>query len=98
MRKCLIRLSQVFPNHFLEETMGETAKREHGVLARRLSRREFGRMAALLTADSALPFYNEAALAQDLKAIGNIPADVIRLHTNERPANERPAILPMVAQ
>jgi histidinol-phosphate aminotransferase len=38
-----------------------------------------------LTAGSALPFYNEAALAQDLKAIGNIPPDAIRLHTNENP-------------
>jgi histidinol-phosphate aminotransferase len=50
-------------------------------------------MAALLTAGSALPFYNEAALAQDLRAIGNIPADAIRLHTNENPLGPCPAAL-----
>jgi histidinol-phosphate aminotransferase len=50
-------------------------------------------MAALLTAGSALPFYNEAALAQDLRALGNIPPDVIRLHTNENPLGPCPAAL-----
>jgi histidinol-phosphate aminotransferase len=103
MRKWLVRLSQTsrticFTNHFLEETMGETANREHGVLARRFSRREFGRLAALLAAGSALPFYNEAALAQDLKAIGNIPADAIRLHTNENPMGPCPAALEAIRQ
>src|SRR6516165_8409345 len=73
--------------------MGEAAKREQEVLARRLSRREFGRLAALLTAGSALPFFNEAALAQDLKAIVNIPPDAIRLHTNENPMGPCPAAL-----
>src|SRR5215471_13287930 len=73
--------------------MRETATRAQEVPARRLSRREFGRMAALLTAGSALPFYNEAALAQDLKALGKIPADAIRLHTNENPLGPCPAAL-----
>jgi histidinol-phosphate aminotransferase len=50
-------------------------------------------VAALLTAGSALPFYNEAALAQDLKALGNIPADAVRLHTNENPLGPCPAAL-----
>jgi histidinol-phosphate aminotransferase len=76
---------------FLEESMRETAKYAREVPARLLSRREFGRMAALLAAGSALPFYNEAALAQDLKAIGNIPPDAIRLHTNENPMGPCPA-------
>jgi histidinol-phosphate aminotransferase len=73
--------------------MRDTAKRAREVPARRLSRREFGRLAALLAAGSALPFYNEAALAQDLKAIGNIPADAVRLHTNENPMGPCPAAL-----
>ena len=51
-----------------------------------LSRREFARRAAaLLTAGAALPFYNESALAQDLKAIAAIPADAVRLNANENP-------------
>ncbi len=73
--------------------MRRTAKSAREVPAPLLSRRQFGRMAALLTAGSALPFYNEAALAQDLKAIGNIPADAIRLHTNENPLGPCPAAL-----
>src|SRR5262245_19360238 len=71
--------------------MRDTAKRAREVAARLPSRREFGRLAALLTAGSALPFYNEAALAQDLKALGSIPADAIRLHTNENPLGPCPA-------
>jgi histidinol-phosphate aminotransferase len=78
--------------------MGDGAKRARPLLARRLSRREFGRVAALLAAGSALPFYNEAALAQDLKAIGNIPPDVIRLHTNENPMGPCPAALEAIRQ
>jgi histidinol-phosphate aminotransferase len=65
--------------------MGEVANRSQGFFTRPLSRRDFGRVAALLAAGSTLPFYNEMALAQDLKALGSIPADAIRLHTNENP-------------
>src|SRR5207245_424056 len=58
-----------------------------------LSRRQFGRMAVLLTAGAALPFYNESALAQDLKVIASIPPDAVRLHTNENPMGPCPAAL-----
>jgi histidinol-phosphate aminotransferase len=58
-----------------------------------LTRRDFGRLAALLTAGAALPFYNEAALAQDLKAIASIPPDAVRLNTNENPMGPCPAAL-----
>jgi histidinol-phosphate aminotransferase len=75
---------------------------EHGqssLLRRRgLSRREFGRMAMLLSAGAALPFYNEAALAQDIKAIANVPADAIRLNANENPMGPCRAALEAVAQ
>jgi histidinol-phosphate aminotransferase len=73
--------------------MRETAKRVREVPTQLLSRRQFGRVAALLTASSALPFYNEAALAQDLRALGTIPADAVRLHTNENPLGPCPAAL-----
>ena len=73
--------------------MRETAKRTREVPAELLSRREFGRLAAFLAAGAALPFYNEATLAQDLKALGNIPADAIRLNTNENPLGPCPAAL-----
>ena len=57
----------------------------------KLTRRQFGRAAALLTAGAALPFYNEAALAQDLKAIANVPPDTVRLNANENPMGPCPA-------
>jgi histidinol-phosphate aminotransferase len=63
-----------------------------------MTRREFGRVAALLTAGAALPFYNEAALAQDLKAIANIPADAIRLNANENPMGPCPAAIEAVCK
>jgi histidinol-phosphate aminotransferase len=72
------------------------------LFGRGLSRRDFGRVAALLTAGAALPFYNEAALAQDLKAIANIPPDTVRLNANENPMGPCPAaveaILKLVPQ
>src|SRR5438445_6982572 len=58
---------------------------------RGFTRRDFGRMAALLAAGAYLPFYNEAALAQDLKAIASIPPDAVRLNTNENPMGPCPA-------
>src|SRR6266851_1455440 len=64
---------------------------ERGV--RGITRREFGRMAALLTAGAALPFYNEATLAQDIKAIANIPTDTVRLNANENPMGPCPAAI-----
>jgi histidinol-phosphate aminotransferase len=50
-----------------------------------LTRREFARLTAFLAAGASLPFYNEAALAQDIRAIAQIPPDAIRLNTNENP-------------
>jgi histidinol-phosphate aminotransferase len=73
--------------------MQDHANPAREVPARLLSRREFARVAALLTAGSALPFYNEATMAQDLRALGSIPPDAIRLHTNENPLGPCPAAL-----
>src|SRR5262245_14512654 len=58
-----------------------------------LTRRDFGRAAALLAAGAALPFYNEAALAQDIKALANIPPDSVRLNANENPLGPCPEAL-----
>jgi histidinol-phosphate aminotransferase len=57
---------------------------------RGLSRRDFGRLAAFVTAGAALPFYNEAALAQGLSAFANIPPDAIRINANENPMGPCP--------
>jgi histidinol-phosphate aminotransferase len=61
--------------------------------ARGFTRRDFGRWAALMTAGAALPFYNEAALAQDLRAIGTIPPDTVRINANENPMGPCPAAI-----
>ena len=53
-------------------------------LERGFSRRDFGRLATFLTAGVTLPFYNEAALAQ-LSMIGRIPADAVKINSNENP-------------
>jgi histidinol-phosphate aminotransferase len=58
---------------------------------RGFTRRQIGRMASLLTAGAALPFYNEYAMAQDAEQRmrggmrPNYGADVVRISSNENP-------------
>src|SRR5262245_30834274 len=57
-------------------------------LDRGLSRRKLGRIASLLTAGAALPFYNEAAMAQEAeRRAGRAAAapDTVRINQNENP-------------
>ncbi len=58
-----------------------------------LTRRDFARLTALLAAGAAVPFYNEFTLAQDLKAIAQIPPDAVRLNANENPFGPCPEAL-----
>jgi histidinol-phosphate aminotransferase len=58
-----------------------------------LTRRDFTRLAAFLTAGAALPFYNEFVLAQDIKAIAQIPPDAVRINANENPLGPCPEAL-----
>src|SRR5271169_3746589 len=67
---------------------------EQALLNRGFSRRQVGRIASLLTAGAALPFYNEFAMAQDaerrmMRGAGgagrmNDP-DMVRISSNENP-------------
>jgi len=50
---------------------------------RGFSRRNFGRIAAVLAGGATLPFYNEPALAQLSKV--NAPADAVLINANENP-------------
>jgi histidinol-phosphate aminotransferase len=72
------------------------------LLARGFTRRDFGRLAAFLTAGAALPFYNEATLAQGLSAGPRLPADAVKINANENPMGPCPeaaeAIHKVVAQ
>lgn len=65
-------------------------EQRHDLIGRGFSRRDFARLAALITSGAALPFYNEAALAQGLSAFANIPPDAIRLNANENPMGPCP--------
>lgn len=58
-------------------------------LRRGFSRRSFGRIATVLTAGAALPFYNEPALAQ-LSMVRNMPADAVKINANENPLGPCP--------
>jgi len=56
---------------------------------RGFSRRSFGRIATMLTAGAALPFYNESALAQ-LSRVDNAPPDSVFINSNENPLGPSP--------
>ncbi len=60
------------------------------LIRRGFSRRDFGRLAALLTAGAAMPFYNESTLAQGLSAAPNLPPDAVRINANENPMGPCP--------
>jgi histidinol-phosphate/aromatic aminotransferase/cobyric acid decarboxylase-like protein len=57
--------------------------------SRGYSRRSFGRISALIAGGAALPFYNEAALAQ-LSMRLDVPADAVRINANENPLGPCP--------
>lgn len=59
------------------------------LVRRGFSRRNFGRIASVLTAGAALPFYNEQALAQ-LSMVRNMPADAVKINANENPMGPCP--------
>jgi histidinol-phosphate aminotransferase len=67
--------------------------RRRDLATRGFTRRDLARIAALVSAGAALPFYNEAALAQDLKAIERIPPDTVRINANENPLGPCPAAI-----
>jgi histidinol-phosphate aminotransferase len=70
--------------------LNDTQKRD--LLERGFSRRNFGRIAAMLTAGASLPFYNEPAMAQ-LSAVRNMPPDAVKINANENPLGPCPEAL-----
>ncbi len=66
-----------------------TEENQAALLKRGFSRRSFGRLASLLAAGAALPFYNESALAQ-LSDVGPIPTDAVKINANENPLGPCP--------
>lgn len=68
---------------------GLTPEMKSSFLKRGFSRRSFGRMASLITAGAALPFYNESAMAQ-LSMVKGMPADAVKINANENPLGPCP--------
>jgi histidinol-phosphate aminotransferase len=68
------------------------------LIRRGFTRRDFGRLAALLAGGAALPFYNEAALAQGLSAMPDLPPDAVRINANENPLGPCPAAAEVIHQ
>ena len=65
----------------------------------KFSRRSFGRMAALVTAGAALPFYGEANLAMaQLSKTGPIPTDAVKINANENPLGPCPEAIEAISK
>ncbi len=73
------------------EPFGPDARRD--LIRRGFTRRDFGRLAAFLTAGAALPFYNESTLAQGLSMGPKLPPDAVRINANENPMGPCPAAI-----
>ena len=65
--------------------IGLTQDQKNDFVKRGFSRRNFGRLAAMLTAGATLPFYNEPAMAQLSAIRGPMPADAVKINANENP-------------
>jgi histidinol-phosphate aminotransferase len=63
-------------------------EQKHEFVNRGFSRRTFGRIATMLTAGAAMPFYNESALAQLSRV--DAPADSVWINSNENPLGPSP--------
>ena len=78
------------------EALSPESRRD--LIRRGFSRRDFGRVAALLTAGAAFPFYNESALAQGLSALPNLPPDAVRINANENPMGPCPEAIEAICK
>ena len=73
-----------------------TEKLQEEFVRRGFSRRNFGRIAAMITAGASLPFYNEPALAQLSKV--EAPPDAVLINANENPLGPCPEAREAVAR
>ena len=64
-----------------------------------MSRRNFARLAALLTAGAALPFYGESQLAMaQLSKVGPLPPDAVKINANENPLGPCPEAIEAITK
>ena len=62
-----------------------TQQQKNEFVKRGFSRRNFGRLAAMITAGATLPFFNEPAMAQLSAIRGPMPPDAVKINANENP-------------
>lgn len=67
-----------------------TTEQQKDFLVRGFSRRAFGRISGLMAGAAAMPFYNEAAMAQGLSAVRGLPPDAVKINANENPLGPCP--------
>ncbi len=76
-----------------------TDEQKQDFTRRGFSRRNFGRLAAMISAGAAMPFFNEPALAQ-LSKVSGAPPDAVMINANENPlgpcAEAREAVARMI--
>jgi histidinol-phosphate aminotransferase len=77
--------------------MSLTLNEQKEFLKRGFSRRNLGKIAAMVTAGASLPFYNESAMAQ-LSKIDNVPPDAVLINANENPLGPSMAAREAVAK
>src|SRR5438045_3497718 len=75
-----------------------SSEQRRDLFRRGFTRRDFGRLAAFMTAGAALPFYNEAVLAQGLSAVRGFPTDAVRINANENPMGPCPEAAEAIRQ
>ena len=73
-----------------------TSEQESNLLKRGYSRRSFGRIATILTAGAALPFYHEQALAQ-MSRRHPVPEGGVKIDANENPLGPCPEAIDAVS-
>jgi len=66
-----------------------TEQQQREFVNRGFSRRNFGRLAAMIGGAAAMPFFNEPALAQ-LSRVDNVPPDSVFINSNENPLGPCP--------
>src|SRR5215472_467660 len=69
-----------------------TPEQKRDFTGRGFTRRNFGRIAAMIGAGATLPFYNEPAMAQ-LSAVRGMPPDAVKINANENPLGPCPEAL-----
>ena len=62
-----------------------TPQQKNDFVKRGFSRRNFGRLAAMITAGATMPFFNEPAMAQLSALRGPMPPDAVKINANENP-------------